>query len=229
MKFYTDYNKLYYERKYFSKRHVVRYVKFMLKDRAKLKWLDIGCGLGYLVKELIEEGIDVYGIEISEYALKDSLVKERIKYGSITNIPFHNNSFDVISAFDVLEHIHPRDTLRAIHEVHRVLKSGGIFIMTTPNPCYFGDWIYDLTHINVRPPKYWKMILENQGFKVKMKYVPSFLKYYIIYKFKYPSLRRFIEPISDKLVFKLEEPLRYILGRLFSRRGRLYILAIKLR
>lgn len=198
-----------------------------MNKRDRLKWLDVGCGLGYLVKEAEEEGIDAYGIEISEHALSNAVIKGKIIQASITNIPFSNESFDVVSAIDVLEHIHPREVLKAVSEIYRVLKPGGLLIITTPNPCYIGDWIYDLTHINVRPLKYWSMILEKYCFKVKMLYVPSFLKYYIL--FKSPFIYKLISLIPEGLEFKLEEPLRYFAGWFFSRRGRLYILARKMK
>ncbi|GBF08530.1 putative S-adenosylmethionine-dependent methyltransferase [Aeropyrum pernix] len=227
-KFYENYDESYYtERVYYSKKHFIRYVKFLLKNKEDIRWLDIGCGLGYLVKEAMEEGIDAYGIEISDYALRNAIIKERVKLGSITDIPFEDEYFDVVSAFDVLEHIHPRDTFKALSEIHRVLKPKGILIMTTPNPCYIDSWIYDLTHINVRPPKYWKMLLEQQDFKVKMPYIPSFIKYHVLKR--YSSLRQFIGLIPDKIAFKVEEPLRYVIGWFFNRKGRLYILAIKMR
>jgi len=215
----------YIESRYISKKHIIRYVKFLFENRRTIRWLDIGCGLGYLVKEAIDEGIDAYGIEISEYALGRAVIKGRIIHGTITDIPFNNESFDVVSAIDVLEHVHPKDTLKALSEIHRVLKYGGFFIMITPNPCYFGNWNYDLTHINIRHPRYWKLTLESQGFKVKMPYIPSFLKYYVLTN--YPTLRRFATIIPDRIAFRIEEPLRYIPGYIFSRKSRLYIFAIK--
>lgn len=220
-KFYKEYNEEYYrERIYYTKKHIIRFIKFLLGNK-NITWLDIGCGIGYLVREALEEGINAYGIDISKYAVENAIVKNRVKYGSITSIPFGDNIFDVVSAFDVIEHIHPKDTEKAISEISRVLKMGGFLILTTPNPCFIGDWIYDLTHINVKPPKYWKEILESHGFKVKLKYIPSFLKYYISEKFLIPL------PVPDRIVFWLEEPFRHIFGWIYNRKGRLYIFARK--
>lgn len=221
-KFYGRYNEDYYQEriKYYSKKHMIKYIKYFLKKN-EIKWLDIGCGLGYFVKEAVEEGVDCYGIDISEYAVKNAIIKDRIKLGSITNIPFGDETFDVVSAFDVIEHIHPKDTEKAFSEIYRVLKKGGYLIMTTPNPCHIGDWIRDDTHINVRPPKFWNEMLKKFRFNVKMYYVPSFLKYYISDKFAIKIA------ISDKIAFWIEKPLRYFIGYIYNKKGRLYLFARK--
>jgi len=220
-RFYKEYNEEYYKERYYPKHHIIKYIKFLLKQKENIRWLDVGCGQGYLVRECLKEGIDCYGIDISEYAVKNAVVKDKVVYGSITDIPFEDNSFDVISAFDVIEHIHPKDTEKAFSEIYRVLKKDGFLILTMPNPCYIGNWIYDLTHINVRPLKYWKLILKDFGFKLKVEYVPSFLKYYIYQNFSVSI------PIPDKVAFWLEEPIRHILGKIYSKKGRIYIVAWK--
>jgi ubiquinone/menaquinone biosynthesis C-methylase UbiE len=218
MKFYEAYNAEYYsERTRKSKKHMMKYMKFLRKG-SSLKLLDVGCGEGYYVRDAIEEGIDAYGIDISSHALENALdrVKDRISFGSITEIPFADDEFDLMTAFDVIEHIHPKDTLNAIAEIRRVLKPRGIVIMTTPSS-NFGDWVSDLTHINVRPPKFWKLILEEHDFEVQLFYVPSFLKYY---------MKNHI-PLPDSIEFVVEEPFRYMLGRYFARKARLYLVAKK--
>src|ERR687895_871355 len=100
MKFYEAYNSEYYsERTRKSKKHMMKYMKFLRKG-SSLKMLDVGCGQGYHVRDAIEEGIDAYGIEISTYALENALaeVKDRISFGSITEIPFADEEFDVMTA-----------------------------------------------------------------------------------------------------------------------------------
>jgi ubiquinone/menaquinone biosynthesis C-methylase UbiE len=218
MKFYEAYNAEYYsERTRKSKNHMMKYIKFLHKGPC-MKLLDVGCGEGYYVRDAIEEGIDAYGIDIASHALENALdtVKNKISFGSITDIPFANDEFDSMTAFDVIEHIHPKDTLNAIAEIRRVLKPGGIIILTTPSSS-FGDWVSDLTHINVRPPKFWKLILEEYDFKVQLYYVPSFLKYY---------MKKHI-PLPDSIEFSIEEPLRYLLGHYYARKGRLHLIAKK--
>jgi 2-polyprenyl-3-methyl-5-hydroxy-6-metoxy-1,4-benzoquinol methylase len=156
MKFYDAYNTEYYSERIAnkSKKHMMKYMKFLRKG-SSLKMLDIGCGEGYYVRDAMEEGINAYGIDISTHALEKALseVKDRITFGSITEIPFGNEEFDVMTAFDVIEHIQPKDTSNMIEEIRRVLKPNGIIIITTPNS-NFGSWVFDLTHINVRPPKF---------------------------------------------------------------------------
>jgi ubiquinone/menaquinone biosynthesis C-methylase UbiE len=219
MKFYYAYNAEYYiKRKIQSKKHMMKYLNF-LRTGSSLKLLDIGCGEGHYVRDAFEEHIDAYGIDISIDALRNALseVKHRISFGSISEIPFDDKEFDVVTAFDIIEHIHPKDTLKAIAEIRRVLKPHGIAIMTTPNPSYFNDWAFDLTHINVRPPKFWRLMLEENHFDVKMSYVPSFIKYYMN-----PHT-----PIPDSIEFFIEEPFRYMLGHYYSKKGRLYLVAKK--
>jgi SAM-dependent methyltransferase len=220
MKFYEAYNAEYYSERITnkSKNHMMKYMKFLQKGSSSLKMLDIGCGEGYYVRDAMDEGINAYGIDISTHTLENALaeVKDRITFGSITEIPFADEEFDVMTAFDVIEHIHPKDTLNMIEEIRRVLKPDGIVIITTPNS-NFGSWVFDLTHINVRPPKFWKLIFQEHNFEVKMFYVPSFLKYY---------MKKYI-PIPDSIEFVVEEPFRYMLGRYFARKARLYLVAKK--
>jgi SAM-dependent methyltransferase len=102
--------------------------------------------------------------------------------------------------FDINEYIHSKDTIKAIAEIGGVLKPEGVAIMTTPNPNYFNDWAFDLTHINVRPPRFWRLMLEECDFDVNMSHVPSFIKYYM--KNQIPS--------PDSVRFLVEEPLRYM-------------------
>jgi len=220
-----EYSEDYYQfhaTRWISKFHIIRYIQFLLKQ-AEIKWLDIGCSRGYLIQELLQNNIQPYGIDISLIAFKDMPIniRSKVSLGSISYIPYKNETFDVISVFDVIEHIHPRETKQAFQELNRVLKKRGFLILTTPNCAYIGDWIHDLTHINVRPLAYWIRMFRSNGLKVKKEYVPSFLKYYVQQKYN------FLLPIQDKVCFFCEEPLRYMLGKIFSKRGRLYFLAKK--
>lgn len=219
MKFYDAYNAEYYSERVASKskRHMMKYMKFLQKG-STLKMLDVGCGEGYYVRDAMNEGINAYGIDISTHAIENALaeVKDRITFGSITEIPFADEEFDVMTAFDVIEHIHPKDTLNVVAEIRRVLKPDGNIIITTPNSNFVG-WVSDLTHINLRPPKFWKLILEEHNFKVQMFYVLSVLKYY---------MKNHI-PMPDSIEFLVEEPFRYMLGCYYARKCRLYLLAKK--
>ena len=57
------------------------------------KVLDIGCAKGFLVKELVDECIDAYGIDVSRYAVKNSHkdVKDRVKLGNVKKLNFPKN------------------------------------------------------------------------------------------------------------------------------------------
>src|SRR3989338_4848416 len=96
-----------------------------------LKILDIGCGACLLAKELEVYG-EVSGLDVSPMAIE--FCRERgvlqVVHGSAERIPFGDRSFDLILALDVIEHI--EDDRRALQEIYRVLKPGGVAIIFAP-------------------------------------------------------------------------------------------------
>lgn len=91
--------------------------------------LDIGCGSGNLARGLIKKGYSVTGVDIQKF-LKDREIKFK-KCDLDDGLPFKENSIDLITATEIIEHIeNPRHFIR---EIKRVLKKGGIAIITTPN------------------------------------------------------------------------------------------------
>ncbi|MBD2297079.1 glycosyltransferase [Nostoc sp. FACHB-190] len=79
--------------------------------------LDVGCGNG-LITNFLPEAIHVVGVDPSEEALK---TVNREKYvGSIINLPFADNSFDLVMANDVIEHLPDEIYLQGIAELFRV-------------------------------------------------------------------------------------------------------------
>src|SRR4028119_1406792 len=92
-----------------------------------IKVLDIGCGGGLACEFLANLGADVSGIDLSlnsikaaqEHAKKSNL-KINYKCGVAENLPYDDNTFNIVSCFDVLEHV--ADLEKVVSEGHRVLK-----------------------------------------------------------------------------------------------------------
>jgi len=103
------------------------------------KLLDIGTGSGIFIKELLKYADHVTGIDIHKtyHSVEAMLIKENIdltrvelRQGSILNIPYPDNIFDIVVGVSVLEHFeNPRAPLR---EIRRVLKPRGLLVAGFP-------------------------------------------------------------------------------------------------
>jgi ubiquinone/menaquinone biosynthesis C-methylase UbiE len=96
--------------------------------------LDVGCGTGYVVFTYASHGAKMTGVDIAEKSVE--LTKKRlaltglsanIQWANAEQLPFENNTFDLVTSYGVLHHT--PDTAKAIQEVLRVLKPGGKAIM----------------------------------------------------------------------------------------------------
>jgi SAM-dependent methyltransferase len=95
--------------------------------------LDMGCSSGAFLESLKGDGWNLHGIEMSTECAKIAEAKSgaQVFVGHILEAPFRPESFDVISCFDVLEHLYePR---RVMAKVGEWLKPGGIFYVLVPN------------------------------------------------------------------------------------------------
>jgi SAM-dependent methyltransferase len=151
-----------------SARSIVNYVLSLKK--LKLKWLDVGCAYGFYVVEINLAGIDGYGVDISEYAIREAQKKfpnlnGRLHVCDVNNITalFKAETFDVISMFQIVEHLFEPE--KSLTEIAKLLKIGGILLINTPRPHTF-EAETDVTHVNVKPLFYWKQILHHLGFHV---------------------------------------------------------------
>lgn len=133
----------------------VNFVKTYIKNNISKssKILDAGCGEGVLVEELIKEGYNAVGIDIN-YCSRFVIM------GDIKNLPFSNESFDLVLCLDVLEHINFNEQEKAIKEIYRVIKHGGEVIFSLPNLAYitsrirfflFGELTRTAKHPGDRP------------------------------------------------------------------------------
>lgn len=103
--------------------------KYLPKQK-NLKILDAGCGPGAALLYLAKFG-DVIGVDVSDEALKFAKKRGKVKKGDIANLPFEDETFDVVACLDVLYHKWV-DTDKAFSEIKRVLKKGGILLIREP-------------------------------------------------------------------------------------------------
>lgn len=159
------------------------------------KILEIGCGRGFYLNVLSKASpkLDVTGIDLNEKYLsvaKDFINDNKVKLikADATKLPFKDKSFDRIIATEILEHI-PNDE-EVISEINRVLKPGGIVMVTVPNKNYpfFWDpinWVLEklfnwhlpsniwwlsgiwADHVRLYDTNELKRKLEQKGFKVE--------------------------------------------------------------
>lgn len=109
------------------------------------KVLDAGCGDGFYLHLLSQLGnFSLTGIDFDKNALnsaKKNLSKVKgvkLLHGSVMELPFKANSFNKVICTEVAEHL--PDDLKGLKEIYRVLKPGGVLVLTVPNHNYPFLW-----------------------------------------------------------------------------------------
>lgn len=104
--------------------------------RPGMSLLDIGCGDGWYAARYVEAGAVVHGIDISARSVgfASLLVPSgRFLVGSATQLPYPDHSFDVVTCVQVLEHLTEEDVAQALAAFRRVVRPGGIVIISVPS------------------------------------------------------------------------------------------------
>jgi SAM-dependent methyltransferase len=116
---------------YRGRRIVLERVIAQLRLPARTRILDAGCGSGRNMVDLARHGT-VTGIELSPPSV--ALARERnsgeVIEGSVLEMPFAADSFDLAASLDVIEHL--EDDLAALRELRRVVAPGGALLVTVP-------------------------------------------------------------------------------------------------
>lgn len=144
----------------------------------RLSILDAGCGTGGVMAELGDYGI-VTGIDTSREALRFCLVRglSRICRASITDLPFRDQAFDLITSFDVLSEAGPERDEQGLYEFLRVLRAGGHLLLRLPAYSWLRGQHDERVHTRRRyTRRELERILPAQGFEVvKISYANTVL------------------------------------------------------
>ncbi len=121
--------------------HFSRYA-FAAKHAGGRRALDVGCGVGYGAAELSFTAATVLGIDCSEEAInyaRQHYRAENLRFlvASASQVPCRATEFDLITAFELIEHL--EDWRAFLCEMRRLLRPGGLFIVSTPNRSYYAE------------------------------------------------------------------------------------------
>jgi 2-polyprenyl-3-methyl-5-hydroxy-6-metoxy-1,4-benzoquinol methylase len=100
-----------------------------------LRVLDIGCGEGHFAEVLVRDGAEVVAIDVAEEPLRRARARHPALDVRLVEpeapLPLEDASFDVVWAGETIEHV--ADTSQWLSEVRRVLRSGGLVLLSTPD------------------------------------------------------------------------------------------------
>lgn len=140
--------------------------------------LEVGCGLGFFGKR-VQRYFSYVGLDIAHDAITYAREINRIGVvveGKAESLPFEDESFDALVAFDVIEHLN--NAILFFREAYRALKPFGLMVVTTPNIRSFGSRIKsksgslipamytDKTHVSLLSPETWIERIHSAGFTI---------------------------------------------------------------
>ncbi|MFC2010543.1 class I SAM-dependent methyltransferase [Chloroflexota bacterium] len=163
----------YHDKAYINSRDLARFLVNTFNPGTSL---DLGCAYGFNVHWLRHFGVEAHGVDISDYALTHGVedIRQYLYNVNLTEgrLPFQNNTIDIVTAFQLVEHI--EDLSHLLKEVYRILKPNGYLFVTTPIPFIdskLGQFLLgkgwkrlDTTHVNVQSRKYWTSYMKKYGF-----------------------------------------------------------------
>jgi SAM-dependent methyltransferase len=176
------------------------------------KLLEIGCGSGDFLMEAESRGFEVEGLEYSEHAAAGAnlrLSRQVVRVGSPERKYLPPDQYDVIGAFDVIEHL--RNPMQSLSDLHGALKSGGLLAIVTPSLNSWSRrllgryWMeYKTEHLTYFNRRCLKQLFEKTGF-TNIQFFPN----YKVLSFDYVAahFERFPVPILSPFVHILRSVL----------------------
>ncbi|MCH9703637.1 MAG: class I SAM-dependent methyltransferase [Chlamydiae bacterium] len=90
--------------------------------------LDVGCAKGFMLHDFCEKipGIKVRGVDVSSYAIENAMneVKSDVSVADARELPFEDNSFDVVISINTIHNLEQEDLIQALREIERISKKG---------------------------------------------------------------------------------------------------------
>ena len=123
--------------------------------------LDVGCGMGVLVHDLLSRKVDAFGMDIAAAPITNAerTNSGRFVLGSICNIPFVGDSFHTILCTGCMEHIEEKDIAPALAEFYRITQRF-VYVVLATSPDRDNRW-----HVTVHEKGYWENAFFNAGFR----------------------------------------------------------------
>ena len=186
--------------------------------------LDVGCGTGTMLTYLgtlgKAEGVDI-DAEAVGYCRERGL--ENVRIGEAAELPFEDGSFDLVTALDVVEHLD--DDAAAFREMRRVLRPGGLLLVTVPAHRFLWG---DQDEVNLHKRRYSSAELRDRlassGFDVvRLSYMNALLFAPIA---AIRMLRRLEHRVRPRIPHQSDfrypapRPVNFVLGHIFGAEGR---------
>jgi len=203
---------------------------FVTRHRSHGKLLDIGCATGQFLHAMGRiRGYELTGVEINDYAAKIAREKYGLDVftGTLEQANYPNDCFDVVTLWDVLEHMH--DPASSLCEIYRILKPGGCLILRVPNgkswdAKLFGKYWFGLDaprHLYVFTTSTLEALLRKTGFQAQEQNtsignytsIVLNLRFWLVAKGVNQNTRNLIlKVISDPISRMLLAPIFFISG-----------------
>lgn len=181
-------------------------LELILKYAGK-KILDAGCSSGVYVRYLLSRGYDTFGFDLLSSEGWEGELKERCKTGDLHNIPYEDEEFDTVTAFEVLEHV--EDVDKALEELKRIVKQN--IILSVPDSelhpvmkesgLTFFHWV-DRTHIQFFTEESLRKKLEEHDLSLQFlgKINPVYPEFLFFESFRFPfGLVKFLAKVVRKI------------------------------
>lgn len=191
--------------------------------------LDAGCGTGDNLRYVSRDGTHLFGVEYSRItakAAKQLLAgKAEVLSGSVTAIPFGNESFDLVLCIEVLEHI--EDDQQACREIARVMKSDASLVLSLPYRHWFPYYYTAMGHFRHYKRGDVEELLEAAGLKI-VRYLPNYPRWSRFADYAYVICRIYAiflrllgvrtSPVAARLPFMRKALMEVLLQSLNDRR-----------
>lgn len=149
------------------RRMLRRLLELHAPTQRPLRILDAGCGTGATMRALEPLG-EVWGCDLSEEALAMSRERgaQHLRCCDVTGLQFEDASFDAVVTADVLEHV--PDDRRAVAEMARVLRPGGVLVAAVPAHRYlWSEHDEALSHLRRYERDEFVELVEGAGLQMK--------------------------------------------------------------